>query len=269
MPRVECPLFYPIQSIRLHARRFAAGYSFPPHAQPVHQFYCVLAGEVSQRVEGATHRLRAGEAVWVAPGLERAPRAVSAAGEYLVVQFSAPWPELGAGTGGRCRLGAAALADARALATFRTVATDDHRVAVLFHHLCLRLLPPAWFTRLARAEDSRAGRKPVTPGADRVERIERLMAANTGNALRLEDIAALAGMSRSALGRLFMAQRRRSPCARFRELRLDRAKQLLMHGGRSVTEVALETGFSSSQHFAGAFRRRFWRPPSAFSGREG
>ena len=266
MARVEAPLYYPIQSIRLHARRFTRRYAFPPHVQPFHQFYCVLAGQISQRVETARHRLHAGQAVWIAPGLEREPRALSKSGEYLVIEFTAPWPELGAGTGTPCRLNAATLADARALAALQSVAADSQPAAILFHHLCLHLLPAAWFS--AAAPNPLSAKPSDTRDADtaRLHRIEQVLAANTGNPLRLEDIAALAGMSRSALGRLFLTHRRQSPCARFRDLRLERARSLLARGERTVTEIAMETGFASSQHFAGVFGRKYGAPPSDFLG---
>jgi len=267
MRPVECPLFYPVQSIRLHAHRFSRGYAFRPHVQPFHQFYCVLAGRISQRVETTTHRLSPGQAVWIAPGLEREPRATGKSGEYLVIEFTAPWPELGRDNGAVCELDAAMLADARALAALQPVVEDNQQAAILFHHLCLRLLPATWFSRGPRPPPAKA-RDARTQEAARLDRIEQVLAANTGNPLRLEDIAALAGMSRSALGRLFMTHRGQSPCARFRELRLERARQLLARGDHSVTEIALETGFASSQHFAGVFRRRYGRPPSDFVGRE-
>jgi AraC-like DNA-binding protein len=266
---VSCPLFFPVQAIRLHSHRFQAGYSFRAHTQVFHQFYCVLEGVVTQRVEGTVHRLRAGEGVWIAPGLEREPRAESRSGHYMVVDFIPPWPELGTGSGLFCKLDRRALADARELAAFRAVVTANLRVAILFHRLCLSVLPVRWFNRLPAGEDTKAGgpartgkARTVAEELARVERIEQMMAANTGNPLRLEELAALSGMSRSALGRLFMAHRKESPCARFRTIRLERAKQLLEDGDRSVTEVAMETGFSTSQHFAGAFRKKFGRSPS-------
>jgi AraC-like DNA-binding protein len=264
---VACPLYYPIQSIRLHARRFTRGYAFPPHVQPFHQFYCVLAGQITQRVETTRHRLSAGHAVWIAPGLEREPRAVSKTGEYLVIEFTAPWPQLGANTGTRCTLDAASLASARALAALQSVAEDSQPASILFHHLCLQLLPAAWFTTAAPSPSSAKTSVARAPDTARLDRIEQVLAANTGNPLRLEDIASLAGMSRSALGRLFLTHRGQSPCARFRELRLERARRLLARGERTVTEIALETGFASSQHFAGVFGRKYGSPPSDFLGR--
>lgn len=258
-------LSYPLQAIRLHARDFSADYSFPPHRQPMHQFYCVLAGEVSQRVENHTHRLRANEGVWIAPGLEREPRALRAPGRYLVVEFSAPAsPSRGFAPGKKCVLGAALAADARALAELGTVLEDDQRAAVLFHHLCLLARPDLLASPDETGADRPASDRKQTV-VERVERIERMMEENTAHPLSLEEIAGLAGMSRSALARLFLACRGRPPCARFREIRLERAKTLLAAGGRSVTEVAMETGFASSQHFAGAFRRRFGQAPSLYA----
>ncbi len=257
---VSCPLYFPIQSIRLHSHWFQAGYAFRAHTQAAHQFYCVLDGVVVQRVEGTAHRLRAGEGVWIAPGLEREPQAESPTGEYMVVDFTPPWAELGAGSGMVCKLDREALADARELAALRAVVSASQRVAILFHHLCLRTLPAKWFERLP-VEGGRGPPPDKAPGVSeeliRVERIEQMMAANTGNPLRLEELAALSGMSRSSLGRLFMAHRKESPCARFRTIRLERAKQLLENGEHSVTEVAMETGFATSQHFAGVFRKKF------------
>jgi AraC-like DNA-binding protein len=266
MAAVECPLYYPIQSIRLHARRFTRGYAFRPHVQPFHQFYCVLAGQITQRVEATDHRLNAGHAVWIAPGLKREPRALSKSGEYLVIEFTAPWPELGADAGTSCELDASTLADARALAALHPVLEDNHQASIVFHHLCLRLLPAPWFRSSAPRPAPAKTRDQRSPETARLDRIEQVLAANTGHPLRLEDIAALAGMSRSALGRLFLTHRGQSPCARFRELRLERARRLLARGERTVTEIAMETGFSSSQHFAGVFGRKYGRPPSDFLG---
>jgi AraC-like DNA-binding protein len=261
------PLYFPIQSIRLHSGRFTRGYSFKAHVQPFHQFYCVLDGEISQRVGSVTYPLSPGQGVWIAPGLEREPVATCLAGEYLVIEFNAPWPKLGAGRDRLTSLDEAALTNARAMAALRMVTEDRYDVAIWFHHLCLQILPAEYFAIPWRMAVSQ--KKALVPGEERVERIESMLAANAGNPLQLNDIAALVGMSRSALGRLFQEHRGKSPCACFRDIRLERARELLARGDLSVTEVAMETGFASSQHLAGVFRRKFGRHPSDFRGRRG
>lgn len=49
--------------------------------------------------------------------------------------------------------------------------------------------------------------------------------------------------------------------------RLDLARVLLARGNHSVTEVCLETGFSSLGSFSDLFTRRVGRPPSAYGRR--
>ena len=261
---MNCPLYYPIQSIRLHASRFTQGYAFKAHVQPFHQFYCVLDGEISQRVGSTVYLLGAGQAVWIAPGIEREPVATGHSGQYLVIEFNAPWAKLGAGRDRLCKLDATALTNARALAALQMVTEDRQDVAIWFHHLCLNTLPVEYFSMPSRVAATQKHTK--VPGEERVERIESMLAANTANPLQLNDIAALVGMSRSALGRLFQVHRGQSPCACFRDIRLERARELLARGDLSVTQVAMETGFASSQHLAGVFRRKFGRRPSEYRG---
>jgi transcriptional regulator GlxA family with amidase domain len=93
--------------------------------------------------------------------------------------------------------------------------------------------------------------------------LEELMCANVSTALGIEDMAALVHVSRATLGRLFQLHRETSPVARFREIRLDAAMQLLHTSRLTITEIAMETGFSSSQHFATAFKGKFGESPSA------
>lgn len=48
------------------------------------------------------------------------------------------------------------------------------------------------------------------------------------------------------------------------QVRLDRAKQMLAKGDRSVTEVCMDVGFSSLGSFSTLFSRRFGETPSAY-----
>jgi AraC-like DNA-binding protein len=48
------------------------------------------------------------------------------------------------------------------------------------------------------------------------------------------------------------------------QMRLERAKQLLATGQRSVTAVCMEVGFSSLGSFSTLFSRRFGETPSAY-----
>jgi len=209
-------------------------------------------------VERKAHRLTVGDAIWLAPSVEREPRADAPRGRYLNVTFCSPWAELGAGQGQPVKLNAAALADAQRCADL--AGRGHHEQAIAFHALCLRLLGDKAFARLNEPvlTDSQK-----TPGLWVIEELERIMAVNVGNPLRLDDMADIIGVSRATLGRMCQRHKGTSPAARFREIRLGQAREWLRQGKRSVTEIAHATGFSSSQHFATAFRNLYGRAPSS------
>lgn len=88
------------------------------------------------------------------------------------------------------------------------------------------------------------------------------MEANIENPLPLPALAAHAGLSLRQLERHFAARLGQHPAAYYRNLRLDRARQLVQQTGLSMLEVAVATGFSSATHFAREYRRVFARAPS-------
>lgn len=246
---------YPITILGLGIRRFEGSYSFREHVHVHHQCYLVLAGAVDYRVEDRLHRITAGQAVVVASGLTREPRAAAPAGLACIITFASPWPELGRPHGVLVRLDAATRAEAEALATGG--AQPGHVQAIRVHRVLLGLLGEPMFARLDRLPDGARGQA----DARLVEQLEAVFAANPDNPFTLAEMSLLAGVSPAQLGRLFRRHRGCAPVARHRELRLQAALHRL-RGGASVTVVAQETGFASSQHLATAFHHRFGLPPS-------
>lgn len=80
--------------------------------------------------------------------------------------------------------------------------------------------------------------------------------------ITLEAIARHAGMSESAMQRLFRAAHGMSVFEYARAQRLECARRQLEQGGISVTEAAFAAGYGSPANFATAFKRRFGISPS-------
>ncbi|HSI85689.1 MAG: helix-turn-helix domain-containing protein [Candidatus Methylacidiphilales bacterium] len=259
---MSLPLSYPIHSIVIGGRVFGADYSFPCHVQSVTQFYAVLEGKVRVWVEGQTVILSRGQALWMAPWLRREPRAASKAGRYVNVMFRSPWPQLGAEPGRKVLLDRIALARAVECADLGVQKASAHVQAIAFHSLCLYLLGPEAFSTL---DIPSPAEEPEARGQWIIARLEEFMAANVNTPLGIEDMASLVHVSRATLGRLFREHLNTSPIAHFRDIRLKRAMQLLRTSRLTITEIALETGFSSSQHFATVFRQRFGEVPSSIA----
>jgi AraC family transcriptional regulator, L-arginine-responsive activator len=88
-----------------------------------------------------------------------------------------------------------------------------------------------------------------------------LMEANIEEPLSTDDIAQLAGVSRRQLERLFKQYLGALPSRYYLELRLQRARQLLLDTNHSIVQVGLMCGFSSGSHFSTAFGALFGNTP--------
>lgn len=88
-----------------------------------------------------------------------------------------------------------------------------------------------------------------------------LMEANIEEPLATDDIANLVGISRRQLERQFKQYLGNMPSRYYLELRLQRAKQLLLDSHHSIVQVGLMCGFSSGSHFATAYGALFGITP--------
>ncbi len=79
----------------------------------------------------------------------------------------------------------------------------------------------------------------------------------------LENMAAECSLSRTQFAKHCMSLTNMTPARYLQSIRLQAARRLLAADeARSVTEVAFDCGFSSSQYFATCFRRQFGVAPS-------
>ena len=91
--------------------------------------------------------------------------------------------------------------------------------------------------------------------------IIELMESNLAEPLSLLEIADDAGLSRRQIERLFRQEMGRSPARYYLEIRLDRARHLLVQSSMPVVEVAVACGFVSASHFSKCYRELYNRSP--------
>ena len=82
--------------------------------------------------------------------------------------------------------------------------------------------------------------------------------------ISLEDTARYVGMSREYLARCFHQAMGITLVTYLNRYRVSRGKELLEQGGQSLTEIALETGFSSSTYFSRVFKQEVGMSPSEY-----
>ena len=90
-------------------------------------------------------------------------------------------------------------------------------------------------------------------GRERVEQACAILARDLENPPTLEMLAAEVGCGAFHLSRMFSQQVGQTVPQYLRQLRLERAAQLLREGRCNVTEAAMAVGYSSLSHFSKAF----------------
>jgi len=93
---------------------------------------------------------------------------------------------------------------------------------------------------------------------DAIEAMEN----HIGDPLDLSQLAQLTNLSARQLTRLFNAKLGISTMAFYRQLRLHKAKKLLLQSALSITEIALLSGFASSAHFSSCYHNQFSESPT-------
>ena len=93
-----------------------------------------------------------------------------------------------------------------------------------------------------------------------VETVE-LMESNIEEPMSLDELARHVGISRRQLERIFQKHLNCVPTRYYLELRLRRARELLLRSPRSIVDVALSGGFVSAPHFSKCYRDFFGKPP--------
>ena len=97
----------------------------------------------------------------------------------------------------------------------------------------------------------------------RLTRALRMIHSNYREGLTLDDLAAAAGMSRSAFALQFKSTMGVAPVAYLANWRMCQANDILQLGDVTLSQVADRVGYQSDVSFSRAFKRQFGKSPSA------
>lgn len=100
--------------------------------------------------------------------------------------------------------------------------------------------------------------------AQRIDRVIDYIRENLDRQVKLEELAEVACFSEFHFHRIFSAVSGETLNAFTNRLRLEKAARLLRYSDQSVTDIALDCGFSSSATFSRAFRSGYDTSPSQF-----
>ena len=109
------------------------------------------------------------------------------------------------------------------------------------------------------------GQDPIpADDAERLRRVERHLREHHAVPGRLEDLAAMACMSRTKLLALFKRVYGRTITQHVQAARMDRARMLLLHSDLKIEAIAAEVGYRRHGSFSELFKRRIGVTPAQF-----
>ncbi len=101
----------------------------------------------------------------------------------------------------------------------------------------------------------------IGAGQPKLAEAVSLMEANIEEPMTLDELSHHVGLSRRQLERLFQRYLESVPTRYYLELRLERARQLLLQTSMPIVDVARACGFISAPHFSKCYREVYSLPP--------
>ncbi len=90
------------------------------------------------------------------------------------------------------------------------------------------------------------------------------MKAHWGEGHSIHEIARAVGCSRAKLFEIFKEETGMTPNDYWQRLRIDLSQEMLSHSNKSITQIAMDCGFSTSQYFSSVFRKYSGVSPSDY-----
>jgi transcriptional regulator GlxA family with amidase domain len=96
----------------------------------------------------------------------------------------------------------------------------------------------------------------------KLRRLTDLLDSQLERRVDVNELARTSGLSARQVHRLFKAHLGMSPQAYHRQLRLQRAREMLRQTELTILEIAMASGFTSASDFSRAYRRAFHQSPN-------
>lgn len=241
-----------------------------PQSHPAFEFHYMVQGSILWRIDGSASALKEGEVSWTPPDLVHESVDTYRA-EHHMLWIGVHLEQLGA-EGAELAFGLRELARKRVYVfpaprdvelVLRCILLQIVEQRVRMNEACAQYLRIFATVLLQTVEAQASGTEPrdVRPYCYPVVKALQYMKEHLDERIPLEMLARIAGLGKSQLSSRFLDEVGETPAAYHLQQRLEAAREVLMNPEMTVTQVALEFGFSSSQHFTRAFGEAFGMAP--------
>ena len=238
--------------------RTVPSHRYGPHVRDHYLIHYVLSGKGRLMAEGLTHAIGAGQAFVIFPD------------QVTVYQadFDEPWHYGWVGFTGE---DAASLIAAVGATLVNPVVRCRHNLFPVIHQMQRDIELPesqlALTGGLMRFLALLGDGESLNKSSSRVlyEKALWHLRSNYQRSITVDETAALVGLSRSQLFRIFRHESDQSPKQALTELRLEEAYRLLLETSLTVQEVSYAVGIPSCSRFCSMFSAKYGLPPGQFA----
>ena len=142
------------------------------------------------------------------------------------------------------------------------VERDPFQQFLVFMHLLNEMATAAPYRVLASSSFARADLH--DEGSRRIGKVKQYIRDHASEPIRLEDLADLAGMSRSAFSGFFKLHTGRTVSEYLIDIKLGHAARMLVDTSKSSAEICYESGFNNLSNFTRIFKARRGATPREF-----
>ena len=129
---------------------------------------------------------------------------------------------------------------------------------------CLLARLARWHSERGDRDKTQSSSSSQAPYTTSLSDVVRFCEENLDHPLTVSQMAGRMFLSPDHFARLFTAEMGISPAAYVRQLRLDRARVLLLKTSLSINEIARQCGWRDSDQLSHAFRKAYHTTPSAY-----
>ena len=242
-------------------------YRITPHTHMLYQWYCIVFGNVDYTIADKTYKLNPGDSLLVSPDIVRYPTYKYPSVGYLYVLFENHDLLLTKSLDQVVKMPNDVHQEF--LSLVNEINKPKENTYRFVEALVVRLLISIERSLTTNLPNEQKSYLNIHSQKEIVERVEAYMKRNLHRELNHKELADEFHLSTSHLARIFRNATGATLTKKLTQLRITKAKQLLLESSLPIYEVSFSVGYTSFSHFAKVFRQEVGVTPGDYRRSQG
>jgi len=257
----------PINIREIVYNEVGSSYNIPSHSHSLFQWYCVIYGNVEFSCNNQSHILKPDDSILISPGIMRAPKFHNKSIGYFYVLFDNHHLFLE-------KLENKIVAIPNKLRTELTSLINEinkpgENTYEFVEALVTRILIELNRIATAPIQTENLSTLNIQTQNELFNQIDAFLRRNLYKNISRKNLSEVFHISPSHLARIFHNTSGMTISNRLLQLKIDRAKQLLLESSLPISEISLQVGYTNFSHFSQIFRKITGVTPSNYRRTQG